>query len=38
MWIVAQALEHGCTLCTYDKHFKAIDGLWVGSSCADLMI
>jgi tRNA(fMet)-specific endonuclease VapC len=37
MWIAAQALEHGCVLCTYDKHFKTIDGLLTGSSCAELM-
>jgi len=38
IWIAAQALEHGCVLCTYDKHFKVIDGLLAGSSCAELMI
>ena len=30
MWIAAQALENGCVLCSYDKHFKAIEGLITG--------
>lgn len=37
MWIAAQSLEHGCTLCTYDKHFKAIGGLVTGNTCAELI-
>ena len=27
MWIASQALEHGCVVCTYDKHFGFIEGL-----------
>lgn len=38
MWIAAQALEYGCTVCTYDKHFSAIDGLVTGNTLAELMI
>lgn len=38
IWIAAQALEHGCVVCTYDKHFEAIDGLICGNSTADLLI
>lgn len=38
MWIAAQALENGCMVCTYDKHFKAIDGLLVVNTLAELMI
>lgn len=38
MWIAAQALENGCVLCTYDKHFKAVDGLLIGNTCAELII
>lgn len=38
MWIAAQALEHGCVVCTYDKHFQEIDGLLVGNSIAILSI
>ena len=38
MWIAAQAIEHGCVLCTYDKHFKVIDGLLTGNTCVDLII
>lgn len=38
MWIAAQALEHGCVICTYDKHFSFIEGLICGSNTADLFI
>jgi tRNA(fMet)-specific endonuclease VapC len=38
IWIAAQALEHGCVVCTYDKHFQAIEGLLIASSLADLAI
>ncbi len=38
MWIAAQSMEHGCMLCTYDKHFKAINGLLAGNTCAELII
>lgn len=37
IWIAAQAFEHGCIVCTYDKHFDAIEGLIVASSVADLV-
>lgn len=38
MWIAAQALENGCLVCTYDKHFTAIDGLLIGSTLTELML
>ncbi len=38
MWIAAQALENGCVVCTYDKHFSAIDGLVIGNTLSDLML
>lgn len=38
MWIASQALEHGCVVCTHDKHFGFIEGLISGSSAADLFI
>jgi len=38
MWIAAQALEHGCVLCSYDQHFKVIEGLISGSNLADLVL
>lgn len=38
MWIAAQALEHGCVLCTYDKHFKVIDGLITGVNLSELTL
>lgn len=36
MWIAAQALEHGCALCTYDKHFEHINGLIAIRTVTDL--
>ncbi|MCE5317948.1 MAG: type II toxin-antitoxin system VapC family toxin [Parachlamydia sp.] len=36
MWIAAQALEHGCVICTYDKHFSEIDGLLTATSPIDI--
>lgn len=38
MWIAAQALENGCVLCTFDKHFDAIEGLITGVTLTDLFI
>lgn len=38
MWIASQALEHGCVVCTYDKHFSFIEGLITGSTSADLFV
>jgi tRNA(fMet)-specific endonuclease VapC len=38
MWIAAQALEHGCVVCTFDKHFKYIEGIIYGSSTESLFV
>lgn len=38
MWIAAQALENGCTVCTFDKHFRVIDGLITGNTLTELTI
>lgn len=38
MWIAAQAMEHGCVVCTLDKHFDYIEGLICGSIAADLFV
>ena len=38
LWIAAQALEHGCVLCTYDSHFKVIEGLVAGATPSELFI
>lgn len=38
MWIASQALEHGCVVCTYDKHFGFIEGLISGSTAIDLFV
>ena len=37
LWIAAQALENGCILCSYDKHFSAIDTLITIQSVNDLL-
>jgi tRNA(fMet)-specific endonuclease VapC len=38
LWIAAQALEHGCVVCTHDKHFGFIEGLISGSTATDLFV
>jgi tRNA(fMet)-specific endonuclease VapC len=38
MWIASQALEHGCVVCTHDKHFSFIDGLISGDTYTDLFL
>jgi predicted nucleic acid-binding protein len=38
MWIAAQAMEHGCVVCTLDKHFAYVEGLVSGSTSTDLFI
>ena len=38
IWIAAQVLENGCMLCSYDKHFKEIDGLICGTTLSELML
>lgn len=38
MWIAAQALENGCVLCSYDKHFNEIEGLIFGITMSELSI
>lgn len=38
MWIAAHSMEYGCALCTYDKHFKAIEGILTGNTRAELII
>jgi predicted nucleic acid-binding protein len=38
MWIAAQALENGCVLCSYDKHFKAIENLISGIILSELVV
>lgn len=38
LWIAAQALENGCVLCSFDNHFKAIDGLISSTNLSELII
>ena len=37
MWIAAQTLENGCVLCSFDKHFKMIEGLISGTEIVNLI-
>lgn len=32
LWIAATALQQGCKLCSFDKHFLAIENLIVGTT------
>ncbi len=36
MWISSQALENGCFVCTFDKHFEEIDGIIIVNTISDL--
>lgn len=38
LWIASQAMEHGCVVCTHDKHFSYIEGVISGSTSTDLFI
>lgn len=38
LWIAAQSLENGCVLCSYDGHFKGIEGLISGTTISELAI
>lgn len=38
LWIASQALEHGCVVCTHDKHFSFIEGLISGNTLTDLLV
>lgn len=38
MWIAAQAMEHGCVICTCDLHFSFIDGVIAGSSKTEILL
>lgn len=38
LWIAAQSLENGCVLCSYDQHFKGIEGLISGTTTSELII
>jgi len=38
MWIAATALQYNLAWFSYDKHFRAVDGLITGNSSADFAI
>jgi predicted nucleic acid-binding protein len=38
MWIAAQALEKGCVVYSYEKHFKALQGIISGNTLSELII
>lgn len=37
MWIAASAMQHGCAICTLDKHFQHIEGLISGTCWTDFI-
>ena len=37
LWIAATALQQGCKLCSFDKHFQAIENLIVGANVEKLL-
>lgn len=38
LWIAAQVLENGSVLCSHDRHFKAIEGLILGTTLSELVV
>ncbi|MEE9452452.1 MAG: type II toxin-antitoxin system VapC family toxin [Gammaproteobacteria bacterium] len=38
MWIGASALQHGCALCSFNKHFTVIDNLLIVQQVEDLLL
>jgi tRNA(fMet)-specific endonuclease VapC len=38
IWIAASALQYGVALYSYDKHFRAVEGLLVGQTTAELLL
>ena len=38
LWIAATALQQGCKLCSYDKHFSYIDNLIVATELAGFLL
>ncbi len=37
LWIAATALQHGCAVFTYDKHFLAVNNLIICQTPSDLL-
>lgn len=37
LWIAASALQQGCGLCSFDKHFQAVENLIVGTTIEGLL-
>lgn len=38
LWIAATALQQGCKLCSFDKHFNAIDNLLLAVTLAEFLL
>lgn len=38
LWIAASAIEHSLDLFSYDSHFRAVDGLRIGSKLEDFRV
>jgi len=37
LWIAATAMQQGCSLCSFDKHFQFVDNLVVVTTVGDLL-
>ncbi len=37
LWIAATALQHGCKLCSFDKHFNHVDNLIVTTALSEFL-
>lgn len=37
LWIAAVTLQHGCKLCSFDAHFKSIEGLLVTTTLEEFL-
>lgn len=38
LWIAATALQQGCKLCTFDKHFQTVENLVVITTVQELLL
>ncbi len=38
LWIAAQTLQQGCKLCSFDRHFQAIDNLLISTTLAEFVL
>lgn len=38
LWIAAQALQQGCKLCSFDRHFQAVDNLLISTTVEEFVL